>query len=258
MWLRTAVQQLLTEGQKLFPVPICEEAGKANPDEPARQDMEHEAAQELFGGDCHLTLLGAVSVILPPEGDLAIGNGEETVIGNGDAMGIAGQVVKHMLRPSERAFRIDYPILAKEWSEESVKGFLSGQCLEATGKHELALTKGAFQASGKLAAKDTAERFHRQEKGVAGMDPALVVWRQTTRGDHAVNVGMMLETLAPGVEHAQKADLRTEVLGIGRYLQQSRGASAEQQIVDDLLVLQSQPRKFMRQRKHDVHVTDWQ
>ena len=73
-----------------------------------------------------------------------------------------------------------------------------------------------------------------------------------------MNVGMMLEILAPGVEHAQKADLRTEVFGIGRYLQQSRGAGAEQEIVDDLLVLQSQPRKLVRQCKHDMHVADWQ
>ena len=135
-----ALQQLLTEGQQLFPAPICEEAGKANPDEPARQDMEHEAAQELFGGDRHLALLAAVSVVLPAEGDLAVGNGDETVIGDGDAMGIAGQVVQHMLRPSEGAFRVDHPVLAKERPEESMKGFLSGQCLEAAGKHELALT----------------------------------------------------------------------------------------------------------------------
>ena len=90
------------------------------------------------------------------------------------------------------------------------------------------------------------------------MDPALVVGRQTTRGDHAVNMGMMLKILAPGVEHTQEADLRTEMLGIGRYLQQGRGAGAEQEVVDDLLVLQSQPREFVRQREHDMHVADRQ
>src|SRR5664279_1665082 len=99
--MRTTLQQLLTEGQELFPAAICEKTGKANPDEPARQDMEHEAAQELFGGYRHLALLAAVSVVLPPEGDLAVGNGDETVIGDGDTMGIAGQVVKHMFRSSE-------------------------------------------------------------------------------------------------------------------------------------------------------------
>ena len=90
------------------------------------------------------------------------------------------------------------------------------------------------------------------------MDPALVVGRQTTSRDHAMNVRMMLEVLAPGVEHAQEADLRAEMLGVGRNLQQSRGAGAEQEVVDDLLVLQSQPRKLVRQGEHDMHVADRQ
>ena len=61
-----------------------------------------------------------------------------------------------------------------------------------------------------------------------------------------MNVRMMLKILAPGVEHAQKADLRTEMLGVGSDLQQSRGAGAEQEIIDDFLVLQGKPREFVR------------
>lgn len=45
-----------------------------------------------------------MSVVLPAEGDPAVSNGEETVIRNGDAMRIAGQVVEHMLRSPEGAF----------------------------------------------------------------------------------------------------------------------------------------------------------
>jgi len=103
------------------------------------------------------------------------------------------------------------------------------------------LTKGALQTGGELAAKDTAQYLYGQEEGVARMDPALVVERQTARGDHAMNVRVMLKILAPGVQYAQKADLRSEMFGIGRDLQQSRGGGAEQEIVYDLLVLQSQP-----------------
>jgi hypothetical protein len=76
--LGTNLQQRLTQSQKLFTAPIRKEAGKTDSDEPARQDMKHEASQELFGRYRHLALLAAVSVVLPPEGDLAVGNGEET------------------------------------------------------------------------------------------------------------------------------------------------------------------------------------
>ena len=44
---------------------------------------------------------------------------------------------------------------------------------------------------------------------------------------------VLLKVLTPGVEHAEEADLRAEMLGIGGNLQQGRGAGAEQQVVDD-------------------------
>jgi len=69
----------------LFPAPIGEEAGKANADEAAREEMEQEAAQEFFGGDRHLALLAVVGIVLPAEADLAIGDGQKPMIGNGDA-----------------------------------------------------------------------------------------------------------------------------------------------------------------------------
>ena len=46
-----------------------------------------------------------------------------------------------------------------------------------------------------------------------------------------------LKILAPRVEHTQKTDLRSEMFGVGSNLQQRGGAGAEQEIVDDPLVL---------------------
>ena len=151
-------------GNSCVPAPICEEAGKANADEPARQDMEHEATEKLFGSYRHLALFAAVSVVLPPEGDLAVGDGQEAVIGDGDAMCVAGQVVEHMLRPSEGAFRIDHPILTKERPEERAKSLLLGQWLEAAGEREFALMKGALQAGDELAAKHAAQYLTGKKK----------------------------------------------------------------------------------------------
>ena len=52
-----------------------------------------------------------------------------------------------------------------------------------------------------------------------------------------MNVRMMLEGLAPGVKHAEETDLRTEMPGVGRNLQQSCSGGAKQEIVDDFLVV---------------------
>jgi hypothetical protein len=107
------------------------------------------------------------------------------------------------------------------------------------------LTEGFLQTGHELAAKDPAQYLHRQEERITRVNPVLVIERQTTRGDHTMNVRMMQEVLAPGMEHTQEADLGAKMLGVAGHLQQSRGAGAKQEIVDDGLVLQSQPRKLM-------------
>jgi len=48
---------------------------------------------------------------------------------------------------------------------------------------------------------------------------------------------MNLKVLSPSVQHAQKTDLGSEMLGIGGDLQESRSAGVKQEVVDDLLIL---------------------
>ncbi len=64
------------------------EAEVADAHKAARQHMQQKPAQEFVGGDGHFALLVAVGIILPPERDLAIGEGDESVVGNGHAMGV--------------------------------------------------------------------------------------------------------------------------------------------------------------------------
>jgi hypothetical protein len=67
-------------------------------------------------------------------------------------------------------------------------------------------------------------------------------------------VRVLFEFLIPGVQNADKADLGSEVPGIGGNLNQRFRAGSEQQIVDNLLVLQSQRREFVWQRENDMRV----
>jgi hypothetical protein len=45
-----------------------------------------------------------------------------------------------------------------------------------------------------------------------------------------MNVGMRLQSLPPGMQDAQEADLRAEALGIGRDLDQCCGAGVKQEL----------------------------
>ena len=65
----------------------------------------------------------------------------------------------------------------------------------------------------------------------------------------------MQKILAPGMQDAQEADLGAEMAEVCRNLQQGFGASAEQKIIEELLVLQRQRRQLVRQGKDQMEVT---
>jgi|SRR5437660_286306 len=103
---------------------------------------------------------------------------------------------------------------------------------------ECAGLKGSLESGDKLAAEDTAEHFDGKEERAAGGDPAGVIWGEAAGGKHAVDMGMILQSLVPGMEHTEEADLGSNVPGIAGDLQQGFGAGAKQQVVDQTLVLQ--------------------
>ena len=65
-----------------------------------------------------------------------------------------------------------------------------------------------------------------------------MVWSETASGDYAVYMGVMLQSLVPGMEHAEEANLCAKVPGIAGDLQQGCSAGMKQQVVDEPLVLQ--------------------
>lgn len=75
----------------------------------------------------HQPLLAFVSVIFPSEGDFAIGDVHNPVVGNRDAIGIAGQIVEDMFGSPEWAFGVDDPIVAKRRPQKLVERFLLGK-----------------------------------------------------------------------------------------------------------------------------------
>ena len=63
------MEQSAAERQHPGSSAVSEEAEIADAGKASGQDMLQEAAQELFGGQCHGTLLAVVSVVLPAEVD---------------------------------------------------------------------------------------------------------------------------------------------------------------------------------------------
>src|SRR5437764_11550 len=73
------------------------------------QDVEQEAADELVGGKDHHLLLVVVAIIFPAEADPTVGKPHQAAVCNGDAMGIAAEIIENLLGSAERSLDIDDP-----------------------------------------------------------------------------------------------------------------------------------------------------
>ncbi len=78
------------------------------------QDMDQEAPQELVCGESHDLLLAAASVVFPAEGNALSVEADEAMVGDGDAVRVAGEIVENMLGSAEGWLGIDDPLLGKE------------------------------------------------------------------------------------------------------------------------------------------------
>ena len=92
--------------------------------------MDKKSAQKLMGGNGHDLLLAAVGIIAPAKGDAIVFEGHETMVGDGDAMGIAGQVVENLFSAAEGWLGVYDPVLLVELPEEVVECARRGKWLE--------------------------------------------------------------------------------------------------------------------------------
>ena len=97
------LQQIAGLRQLLHPRGVGHPAIMADAVEAFGQDVQEETADELIGVEGHgLVVYGVTAVILVPEGDSVVVIGDEPGIGDGDAVGIAAEVLEHGLGPSEQ------------------------------------------------------------------------------------------------------------------------------------------------------------
>jgi len=52
--------------------------------------------------------------ITPAKSDLAIGERDQAMVGDGHAMSVAAQIVQHIFGATEGTFQVDHPVLSKQ------------------------------------------------------------------------------------------------------------------------------------------------
>ena len=77
---------------------------------PVGQHMDQEAAEELLAIEGHRLLAIAITVVLPAEADLAVVHGDQPVVGYGDAVRVAADIVEDLPWSGERPLCVDHPL----------------------------------------------------------------------------------------------------------------------------------------------------
>ena len=89
--------------------------------------MEEESPHELGGIQAHELGLVAVGAVFPSEGHLTLLHGDQTLVGDGDPIAIAPEVVEDLLGPGKGRLAVDDPVLSCRLAE-SIGGLGPRSC----------------------------------------------------------------------------------------------------------------------------------
>jgi|HubBroStandDraft_6_1064221.scaffolds.fasta_scaffold51363_2 hypothetical protein len=109
---------------------VCEKAEVADAYQAFRENVDQEPSQKLICGNRHDLLLTAPCVVFPAKRDSIILESHQSMVGDGDAVRIAGEIVQNMFRTSEGWLGVDHPVFAEEESQERVESAGLSKTLE--------------------------------------------------------------------------------------------------------------------------------
>ena len=198
------------------------------------------------------------AVVLPFERDAGVVEREQPRVGDRDAVGVAREIGEHGLWAGERALGVDDPFRSPQRRERSVEGGLVGERRELAEEGEAACGVKRREPVQEQPAEQARQHAHGQEEAGTARDPARAVGRQAAAGNDDVDVRMMGQRRAPGMQDSGQPDARAQMLGIGGDRGQRLGGGAEQEIVDGGLVLECDLGDRRRQGEDDVVIGDWQ
>ncbi len=188
---------------------------------------------------------------------MAVTEGEDTVIADGDPVGISAEVLKDTFGALEGRFAIDDPLLGG-------KGFSEGfgvcgifEMMETVGKDQFIFFEGIFEKIQKLAFEQRRHYSDGKKKSSTAGFPGAT-GRESTSGDNTMDVGMIHEILAPGVQNADTPDLCPEMFRVLCELCEGLGDRTEKKIVQDLAVHGDQGIKFRGEGEDHMEIRNGQ
>ena len=161
--------------QLLFAVSIAQEPVIANAVESTGENVEEESPNELFGRESHDLLLIVVAVVAPVERDLPVFDISDPMIGNCDPVGVAADVVHHLLGSSEGRLGLDDPFHVAHRIEMPAENLRISKGLEGREKPEFAGVESLLQIRQEQSAEQAGKHPYGQEETGAARNPPTTI-----------------------------------------------------------------------------------
>lgn len=157
-WRLLSEQRAAEEKRRASPPvghpPEVTDAGKA-----FWQHMHQEPAQELLVGKSHGAVLALVGVVFPAKSYAVVVDAKQTVVGNGDSMGVTGQVLQNVFRTAERRLGVTTHCLREMVSRNAAKFFSLASGAHSPKKASLWLRNACRKPSVNLRRKTRLSTF---------------------------------------------------------------------------------------------------
>jgi hypothetical protein len=132
-----------------------------------------------------------VRIVFPAKRDSIILERNQSVVGDGDAVRIASEIVQNMLGTAEGWLGVDDPVLMEELSEKLAKTTWLSKTLEWAVELELVLLEELLESGSELAAEDAAEYADRQQEASGRSNPSGAIGRETASRNNVMDVWMV-------------------------------------------------------------------
>ena len=168
---------------------IGEEAVVADADQARRQHVEQEAADELDRIESHGLGAGMIRVVFPVEADATILQSAKPLVGDGDAVSVASQILEDASWSPEGRLEVNDPFELCGRFTHGLERCGLGQIAKLAREVKPTFAKGSSQIEKEEFAEQSAEDFVRKEEGVLpASDPPAAVGGEAAAGHDAVQV----------------------------------------------------------------------
>src|SRR5215470_18509132 len=86
------------------------------------------------------------------------------MVGDGNTVGVAAEIVEHMFRATEGRLRVDHPVFSEQQAKAGSEGLGLRERSQVSVQVQPAVTEGLPESGHELAAKDATKHVDREEK----------------------------------------------------------------------------------------------